>query len=141
MPRAKNLRKTPRSIPNELEIGGHIVTVRRVVDCTSDEGHALYGYFAPVAKEIVLDKGLEGAELVDTYIHELLEAVNHITNFDLPHYVIQTVATLMAQALTSHGSLLTENVMACVDRAGGSNAEDVVSTGTAHRPKRRRVRG
>lgn len=116
MARKKSPRSKPASNPNCLEIGGHQVTLRRVVDCTGDEGHALYGYYSPAAKEIVLDRALEGSELVDTYIHEIMEAVNHITNFDMPHYVIQTVSTLLAQALVSHGTLTATHVACRVDQ-------------------------
>lgn len=107
---------TPTKPESVLQIAGHTVTVRRAVGPVGDEGNLVYGYYLAKEQEIVIDRNLEDMDLVDTYVHEVLEAINAITNFDMPHYVIQTLAALLAQALVSHGTLSAEGIATRVDR-------------------------
>lgn len=111
-------------------MGAHKISVRFARDLRNETGEALYGQYNNAAREIVLDADLDGAELVDTYIHELLEAVSAITDFEMPHYVIQTTATLLAQALMSHGTLAAIDILSRVGK-GEEVSNDAVGAEVA----------
>ncbi len=68
--------------------------------CVDDEGDEAYGHYL-VEKKIVLFSKLNNTaeDWRDTYIHEIVEAINDICGLELKHSKIQTLSAALAQAL------------------------------------------
>jgi len=87
-------------IPSSVTIGVHRFKVR---EGTEDEttAHGRMGFFDCKKGEIVIAPGFPKPAQFETYIHELVEAVNWVYDLNLPHPTIQDLAIGMANAYVS----------------------------------------
>lgn len=88
-----------RALPDSFLVGGHKVTVRMSESDCKKDGEELYGYFDPDKLEVVIHPKLTGSVLRDTFLHECIEAANHLYDLSLNHQTIQTLAVAMEQVL------------------------------------------
>lgn len=93
----KMRRKKSLVIPRQVQIAGHRIPIRSA-DCSDDEAA---GLFHSKRMEILLDPNQTQSQFESTFIHELIEAINHIYALEIPHPVIQTLGEALHQALTS----------------------------------------
>lgn len=81
-----------------IVIGPYTIKVRRTKKDLDPE-HA--GEWDAAESLIRLDPGLRGVELADTFVHEIVEAINAIRDLQLDHTKIQVLGTDLAHALLS----------------------------------------
>jgi hypothetical protein len=96
-----------------IKIGPYTIQVYTQDLDTGDAGYYSAGYH----KLIRLDANQAGPELLDTYVHECIEAINHIHDLHMPHENIQTLGICLAQAFASNPKLLSRLLkQACSER-------------------------
>lgn len=86
-----------RRLIGVLPVGAYVVSVY-LVPGLRDADNTL-GEFDSKEHTIVLDETLEGVELMDTFFHEVMEAINYYADLDMPHSHIQVCGLLMGQML------------------------------------------
>jgi len=85
-------------IPDQFPIGPHKVKIRwSNADCEKEDA---YGYFKYGPNEIVLREDLlttdpSGGLLIETVIHEVLEAIVCHYDIEMTHQTIQTIGLAM----------------------------------------------
>ena len=86
-------------IPKQLQIGGHTITVVRksaVVD-----GDECYGTFDPKTLEITICPDIPESMALETFWHEVVEALNVFAETELDHNHIQVFGLLLGQVASS----------------------------------------
>ena len=84
-------------IPGSVQVGAHSIAVIRR-DLNSEDA---YGIFDSENLTISLDSSLTGSMLVESFCHELIEALNFFAEAEMEHKTIQVFGLLLAQILTS----------------------------------------
>lgn len=92
-------RKPRRTVPRQLEIAGHLITVE-LDDTLGDRGDS-FGQFHGQRNLIVIDPRYCDDLVSETLIHEIIEAINMKAELRLEHPQIQTLALLLHQALST----------------------------------------
>lgn len=87
------MKRTSIKKPKSVKLGPHTVPIRYVPHV---EYGTAYGCFDPATLNISIDETIEGALLVETIIHEIIEAVNFLFELNLKHNKIQTLGLLIA---------------------------------------------
>lgn len=90
--------KSKIAIPETTSIGGHDITVELVEDEALPED---YGEYVDILKKIRINRVGQRSDREETYIHEIIEAVDTIFHLELPHSAIQTLGAGIYQALVS----------------------------------------
>ena len=89
------------NIPLSFKLMGHTIHVSWEHKLFDDNGHRLYGSFDMDNLEITLDDAMPESLAEETFLHEVIEAVNVLSEIKLPHNYIQIMSGLIYQALTS----------------------------------------
>ena len=87
------------NIPESIQIGGHTIQVIRkaaVVD-----GDECYGTFDGRTLEITIDPDIPESLALETFWHEVVEALNIFAETDLDHHHIQVLGLLLGQVAAS----------------------------------------
>ena len=93
------VRRKKRKLPKSIEIGGH--TIRIELDDTLGDRGESYGQWHGSCNLIVIDPRYGEETTSETFLHEVIEAINGKTEMGLTHPQIQTIALLLHQALIS----------------------------------------
>ena len=86
-------------IPESVDIGGHTIKVVRrtaIVD-----GEECWGTFNAKSLEITIDESIPDSLALETFWHEIVEALNVFAETDLAHHHIQVMGLLLGQVATS----------------------------------------
>lgn len=82
-------------IPKKIKIGGHYVEVKiSSVDTVGNMGGYNYG-----KQVIIIDKSVNESQTEETLLHEIVEAINLMYEFGLPHDKIQTLGCVLHQII------------------------------------------
>jgi hypothetical protein len=92
----KSITRKTIPIPQTTFIGGHRVKVKKKKIWETDNAAGYY-----YQGNIYLDPRNTPSDQQETYIHELIEAINHKYDLKLAHHKIQSLALALHQALTS----------------------------------------
>lgn len=84
-------------IPKILTIGPFEIKVLKKKDLILERNS--FGEYHPKLQEIWIDEGNNDQQEYETFIHEVVEAVNGIFNLQLEHDKIQVLSIGIAQAL------------------------------------------
>ena len=86
-------------IPSSLTIGGHTIkVVRRAAVVDGDE---CWGTFDPKTLEITIDEDIPESLALETFWHEVVEALNVFAETELEHNRIQVLGLLLSQVAAS----------------------------------------
>ncbi len=85
-------------IPAKVCIGGHTIQVVRR-DATVD-GDECYGTFDPRTLEITIAPDIPESMAMETFWHEIVEALNVFAETELDHNHIQVLGLLLGQVAT-----------------------------------------
>lgn len=88
-----------RKLPPEIEIGGHIITIRRTEGLLETE--SAYGLFDPINLRIEVDSSLTNTMAWETLWHEVVEAINFFSEAGMEHKSIQVFGLLLHQVANS----------------------------------------
>lgn len=83
------------SIPKQVIIGGHVISVREVPNLTGRHGEC--GSFQLTSLAIEIDDKLPASLKEETLMHEVIEAINAIYELELPHRSIQILGVALHQ--------------------------------------------
>lgn len=72
-------------------------------DRTADDGVGTKGTFLGYKQKIWIDLQCAPQEQKSTLLHEIIEAINWMTDLDLSHQTISTLETALFQVLESNG--------------------------------------
>jgi len=84
-------------IPSEIKIGPHTIPISR-----ENRQDNTYGTYNGNAQKINIVNNISKTLQVDTFIHEIIEAIDHLHDlklYKLSHSVITTLGCCIAQAL------------------------------------------
>ena len=84
-------------IPGSVQVGVHSIAIIRK-DLDAEDA---YGVFDSEALTISLDSSLSGSLLVESFCHELIEALNFFAEAEMEHKTIQVFGLLLAQIMNS----------------------------------------
>jgi len=89
------------SIPKQIEVGAHKIPVIFKPDMLTHA--AAYGLFDKDKMAIYIDETLEndGSLAWEAFWHEVMEALNYVTEADMEHRDIQTIGLLLHQVFDS----------------------------------------
>ena len=87
------------SIPTSINIGGHTIQVLR--EAAVVDGDECYGTFDPKTLEITVDPDIPDSLALETFWHEVVEALNVFAETDLDHNHIQVFGLLLGQVAGS----------------------------------------
>ena len=88
-----------RRLPEEITIGGHVITVSRTPGLLETE--SAYGLFDPINLRIEVDESLTNTMAWETLWHEVVEAINFFSESGLEHKSIQVFGLLLHQVANS----------------------------------------
>ena len=88
-------------IPKSIQIGGHTITIQFVEGLVSYQ--EAYGIFDATNLRILIDKDAKKSVQIETFWHEVVEALNFFTEAGLHHDKIQTFGVLLHQISQSLG--------------------------------------
>ena len=92
-PRAKKLK-----LPSSVTLGAHVIPIRLQKDLMDSEA---FGMFDPNKLEILIDPSISENLMLETLMHEVVEAINFLVETDLPHQTIQLMGLMLHQAMES----------------------------------------
>ena len=95
------MKRKKTDIPEQIVVGAHKIPVKFKPDLL---GHAeAFGLFDKNEMAIYIDAALEnnGSLAWETFWHEVLEALNYVTEADMHHRDIQTMGLLLHQVFDS----------------------------------------
>ena len=82
-------------LPKNVQLGGHTIPNRR-------KKLAKYaGYFEPDTLTIVIDSDATPSIAWETLYHEIIDALNWLGEYNLPHQTIQQLGVWLHQAVES----------------------------------------
>ena len=89
------------SIPNQIAVGAHKIPIIFKPDMLTHA--AAYGLFDKDKMAIYIDETLEndGSLAWEAFWHEVMEALNYVTEADMEHRDIQTIGLLLHQVFDS----------------------------------------
>jgi hypothetical protein len=90
---------------NEIKIGGVIYTITLVPDLKTESdcsGKVIFG-----KAQILLAKEMCPAITNATLLHEIIEVINAENEYNLPHHVIQGLATQIYQVIADNPEVFT----------------------------------
>jgi len=87
------------NIPESLSIGGHRIQVVRKAQVV--DGEDCFGTFDPMTLEISIAPGLPDSLALETFWHEVVEALNVFAETELEHSKIQVLGLLLSQVAAS----------------------------------------
>ena len=88
-------------VPQTIKVGPHTVRVLFSHEECNQPDYAVFGCFKIQDLEIVLDPQQGDTMLLDTFMYEVIEAINGIYGLELPHPTIQTLGVALSQVLSS----------------------------------------
>jgi len=88
-------------IPKSIQIGGHTISIEFVEGLVSYQ--EAYGIFDATNLRILIDKDTKKSVQIETFWHEVVEALNFFTEANLDHDKIQTFGVLLHQISQSLG--------------------------------------
>lgn len=95
-------KKTSKAPSSACQIGASWTKLYRVPKyLKSADGEWLDGYYDDNRNEIVYAGYLEGIDVVDTVIHEIVHRIDKVYGLGLKHSHVYTIAHALAQALTT----------------------------------------
>ncbi len=88
-------------IPKSIKIGQFNYSVKLISsELRNDDGHRLYGQSRHFEKEIVLDENADKVQQEETFVHEILHALDAVYKFsdkDLPESITERMGTALHQ--------------------------------------------
>ncbi len=85
-------------LPNKVSIGSEEIQVTRDKSPKVDDKEC-FGYWSEADGLICIQEGLPPGRTLNTFIHELVEAINDTTELGLKHRQIQALGLLLSQAM------------------------------------------
>ncbi len=86
-------------IPNQIEIGGHVIKIEMRSGLVSY--NQAYGMFDPTELKILIDADIKHSIQIETFWHEVVEALNFFCEANMDHSKIQTFGFLLHQVSIS----------------------------------------
>ena len=98
------IRESEMRIPKSIKVSGMTYKIRKVKTLYDGEHNGLMGQCNSVTKEIFIcttvnDLKVCGDEMYSTFIHEVLEAINHEYNMNLEHDKIEELERAIKQVM------------------------------------------
>jgi hypothetical protein len=90
-------------LPKKVKILGFDYKVRLHDTDDKEQNGAVLGYCDFYRSRITVNSDMSEQQQVATFIHEILEAVNHHTELSLEHNKIKTLETAIYQVLNDNG--------------------------------------
>ena len=93
------------TIPNGIKVGPHTYVVKEADPLLDGGGNTCHGRFMRFDGEILLDTQnmAHPTEGLDTFLHELLHAMNHSFRVKLDHEQIYLLATGLTSVVVDNG--------------------------------------
>ena len=85
-------------LPSSVTLGAHVIPIRLQKDLMDSEA---FGMFDPNKLEILIDPSISENLMLETLMHEVVEAINFLVETDLPHQTIQLMGLMLHQAMES----------------------------------------
>lgn len=85
------------NIPDEIKIGGYLVSVDFTNNIMTDRGRI--GEYKPRTQTIAIDKDCSKQQSEETLIHEILEAITSIYDISIEHKDLSNMATVLHQVI------------------------------------------
>jgi len=86
-------------IPSSIQIGGHTIRVEYQFGLVAYQ--EAYGVFDPTQLRILIDKDLSPSVKLETFWHEVVEALNFFAEANMEHSKIQIFGVLLHQVSQS----------------------------------------
>jgi|TARA_X000001388_G_scaffold20926_3_gene13875 hypothetical protein len=105
MPRAKKKaapKKRPLKLPKSVTLGAHTIPIKLQKNLMDSEA---FGVFDPNKLEILIDESISENLMIETVMHEVVEAINFLVEADMPHQTIQLMGLMLHQAMESMFSI------------------------------------
>jgi hypothetical protein len=92
-------RKTKKlKLPSSVTLGAHVIPIKLKKDLMDSEA---FGVFDPNKLEILIDASISENLMIETTMHEVVEAINFLVEADMPHQTIQLMGLMLHQAMES----------------------------------------
>ena len=86
-------------IPASIQIGGHTIKIEYQSGLVAYQ--EAYGVFDPTQLRILIDKDLSSSVKLETFWHEVVEALNFFAEAEMDHSKIQIFGVLLHQVSQS----------------------------------------
>ena len=82
-------------VPKYIRIGGHVIRIKKAPNLITT--HEAFGTWSEGDLEILIDASLTPGLTWEVFWHEIMEALNSVTDANLNHSFIQTSGLLLHQ--------------------------------------------
>jgi len=102
---AKGKRKTTQrkrkklKLPSSVTLGAHVIPIKMQHDLMVEA--EAFGMFDPNKLEILIDDKVNDNLILETILHELIEAISFLTESEIEHRTIQVMGLMLHQGLES----------------------------------------